>query len=61
MHEERDPLRTPNYVFYREEADKILNTTLKNEQSRRDSLITVDIIFRSSGDQKFKKLYEEFT
>jgi hypothetical protein len=60
VHEEISTSPTPRHIFYAEEADKIINTIIKNNDSRKDALRIINIIFRN-GNERYRKLYEEYS
>ena len=57
---EHSPESEYGFHHYGEESDKIINTAVRNNSSRRDALKVMDIILRK-GNDRYRELYEEYT
>lgn len=60
MHEEVSNSPSSRLIYYAETADKIINSIIRNHDSRRDALRIIDMIFRN-GNERYRKLYEEYS
>jgi len=60
MHEEIAVSPTSRFLSYAEDADKIIHSSIKNSESRKDVLRIIDLIFRN-GNERYRKLYEEYS
>ena len=60
MYEEISNSPTSRLLFHAEEADKIIHSLIENNSSRKDALRIIDIIFRN-GNERYRKLYEEYS